>query len=357
MHAAISSPEPRLLAVIVCAYNLEHYIGACLESIAGQCGAEIEIVVVDDGSTDLTVQQIETVMRAHPECAIQLISQQNRGVSEARNRGISAAHARYLTFVDGDDLWTPDFCARVLPVLRLGDADLVEFDVEVIDDAGTPVDHIAIVPQHRTGLFAVDECVLNDYVEIYQAFVWARVYRASLWRNLRFPAGRCYEDNATLPYLYLLAHTVYRIDQPLYRYRRRSGSITSLASLATVRDLALNVQEALVHSKDVLHGGFWLRLSGRFFEHACSQAARVDARDYPAALQIVADLARRYRQAQPGDADAPTPSAIAAYTWRVPLERGVFRVKRAVKRLLGRTLQPRLRLEPSGPRAAIRRGP
>ncbi len=344
MNSAQPPHTMRLLAVVVTTHNLEHYIGDCLASIASQSTDEIEVIVVDDGSTDLTVPQIEAAMRAHPHCAIRLIAQDNRGVSEARNRGIAAACAHYLAFIDGDDMWTPDFCDRILPILRDGHSDMIEFDVEVIDDRGTPVDKIAVVATPRTGSIPIDTVVLREFVDVYQAFVWARVYRATLWRNLRFPSGRHYEDNATVPYLYLLAHTLYRIDRPLYRYRRRNGSITSLASLSTVRDLALNAEEALVRSGDTVHGEFWRGMFLKSFRHVCSQAARVDVGHYPAALDIVAHVIRRFRHSGGVAGRAADYRTLRSYAAHIRFERTVFRIKRAIKRVLGREVKARPKL-------------
>jgi len=341
-------PDLPLLAVIVTAHNLERYIGACLESIARQSNGEIEIVVVDDGSVDGTVTQIEDIMRRYPQCVIRLITQSNQGVSAARNHGIAAAHAHYLSFVDGDDMWAPDFCDCILPVLRLGHVDMIEFDVEVVSDAGVAVDTIAVVPPGRIGAYTIDAQVLQEYVDIYQAFVWARVYRSVLWRNLRFPDGRHYEDNATLPFLYLLASTLYRIDRRLYRYRRRSGSITSVATLSTVQDLTLNAKDALLHSGDARYCEFWQGLFGKSFFHACSQAARIDAAEYPAALALLADLVRCYRTSRVNaavstDTQLSADRAIASYLRHVRLERTLFLSKRVIKRLLGRELKARRR--------------
>jgi glycosyltransferase involved in cell wall biosynthesis len=342
-HAA-NQPGDRLLTVVISAYNLEHYIRDCLESVLQQRHSkEFSIIVVDDGSTDSTLEQIEATLRAYPSHEVQVVRQVNAGLSATRNVGIELARSRYVAFIDGDDMWAPDFSAQIMPILRAGWADIIEFNIGVVSDAGAPVDQITLVPPGGGGSRTVDAAALAEFVETYQAFAWARVYRSVLWRDIRFPLGRQYEDSATLPQLYLRAGRRHRLEHPLYRYRRRSGSITNLASLKTVRDLSLNAREALARCGPA-HDGYWLALFHKMFAHTCSQVARVDAATFPAALAIVDELAQLHRQFLTQCRDAIPRRKLGAYLWRVYRERAVFLAKSQVKRLLGRELKPRPQL-------------
>ncbi|WP_158899661.1 glycosyltransferase [Burkholderia sp. L27(2015)] len=344
MTTAAQESGDRLLTVVISVYNLEHYIRDCLESVLQQRFSEdIAVIVVNDGSTDSTAAQIEATLRDHPGHHVRVISQDNAGVSATRNRGIDETRSRYLAFLDGDDMWAPDFFEQIMPVLLAGRADIVEFNIDVVSDAGHPVDTVTLVPVDATGSRNVDTAALSEFVETYQAFVWARVYRSTLWHDVRFPLGRHYEDNAILPQLYLRASSLHRLEHRLYRYRRRGGSITHVATLNTVRDLAMNAAEALARC-GTAQGEYWLSLFHKMFLHTCSQAARVDAAVFPAALQIVGALAKQHQDFLTQHSDAAPRRALGNFAWGVHLDRSVFLVKRTVKRILGREMKPRARL-------------
>jgi glycosyltransferase involved in cell wall biosynthesis len=356
MSTAAHEPGENLLTVVISVYNLEHYVRDCLESVLQQRYIdEIEVIVVDDGSTDSSRAQIEATLSEHPGHRVTVISQPNAGLSAARNLGIARARSRYLAFIDGDDMWSADFSDQVMPILQAGQADLIEFNIGIVTDAGLPIDARSLVPDGCAGPRPVDAAALLEFVETYEAFVWARVYRSTLWDGIRFPVGRYYEDNATVPQLYLKAHTSYRLEGQLYRYRRRGGSITNVATLGTVRDLALNAEEALARCTDGAHREYWLRFFYKSFMHACSQNVRVDAASFSSALQVMRSLAQQHRAFLARDSSATPRRSLDGFVWRVHLARGVFFAKRAIKRMLGREIKPRPRLAmtpPAGMRTA-----
>lgn len=100
------------ISVIIPVYNIERYIGKCLDSIVGQTLKEIEIIVVDDGSTDDSSRIIDRYART--DSRIVAIHKTNGGVVSARNCGIAQATGLYILFVDGDDHLAPDACERLL---------------------------------------------------------------------------------------------------------------------------------------------------------------------------------------------------------------------------------------------------
>lgn len=100
MTGMLTSKAPPLITVIIPVYNSERYLGAAIDSVLAQQWAPLEIIVVDDGSTD---QSAQVVRRYRP--VVQLLHQRNAGPGPARNRGIAAAHGDFLAFLDADDLW------------------------------------------------------------------------------------------------------------------------------------------------------------------------------------------------------------------------------------------------------------
>ena len=118
------------VSVIVPVYNIEQYIGKCLDSIIGQTLKEIEIIVVDDGSTDDSSRIIDRYART--DSRIVAIHKTNGGVVSARNCGIARATGSYILFVDGDDHLESDTCERLLKKAQATRADMVimRFDIE-----------------------------------------------------------------------------------------------------------------------------------------------------------------------------------------------------------------------------------
>ena len=119
-----------LLSIIIPVYNKEKYLGRCLESISKQNSNEVEIIIVDDGSTD------DSKKIANNFCKINsnyfLIEQSNNGVSSARNNGLKHINGKYVTFVDSDDDVTSTYISDILNVLKNEDVELLCFDLNKV---------------------------------------------------------------------------------------------------------------------------------------------------------------------------------------------------------------------------------
>ncbi len=111
-----------LISIVVPAYNVAAFIEDCLKSVQNQTYIHWEAIVVDDGSQDKTVAIIEKFVQADQR--FRLIRQANGGVSQARNTGMSAATGKFLTFLDGDDMWQPDFLRELLAAIQTEDHDM-----------------------------------------------------------------------------------------------------------------------------------------------------------------------------------------------------------------------------------------
>lgn len=110
-----------LVSIVIPAYNVEKYISQCIGSCVKQSMNQIEIIVVDDGSTDSTGEIIEKW--SQKDSRIKIIHQENGGVSAARNKGINNSSGEYITFVDGDDFLAMDYIAYMLHLIRKDDSD------------------------------------------------------------------------------------------------------------------------------------------------------------------------------------------------------------------------------------------
>jgi hypothetical protein len=338
MTTRVQRDTPKtLLSVIIPAYNVEHYIAASLESALSQPRSEdIELIVIDDGSTDHTLERIREVQRSAGGGNIHVIHQENRGVSAARNRAIAEAKSPYIGFLDSDDVWSADFTEKIMPLVDRQAADIIEFNVGIINLDGKVIDNVTLIEENTTGPRPCDLPALLDFADVYQVFPAARVYRRELWNGIEFPAGRVYEDAAAIPLVYSRARTLHRLADELYFYRRRAGSITTRATPFTVTSLTTCAEETLARCNGGAHDAFWLAMFHKVFAYACFQAARVDGSVFDESVHAIERTAARYRGFAANRTD--TPKELRFHN-RMVMDRRWFQVKRIIKRMLGRELR------------------
>ena len=213
-----------LISVVVPAYNVEPYIGKCLDSVLLQTYHDLEVIVINDGSTDGTA---EVIRRFTSDSRVKYIDQANAGVSAARNVGIEAAKGKYLAFVDSDDYLEPDMYAKLHAVLVSAGADIAACNYNLIYD-----DH-----EDRQYSKMRDETV-NVCDDVYGYFVkycacpkpnnyiWTRLYDAELVKRsgVRFERYRLGDDTLfnfkLLPHI----HQIAVISDGLYNYFQRGDS-------------------------------------------------------------------------------------------------------------------------------------
>ena len=157
----LRSAESEQISVVIPLYNKEAEIERALKSVISQSLTPHEIIVVDDGSTDASAQIVREVIESHPEHNIRLVSQENRGVSTARNRGIEEATGEYVAFLDGDDYYLSGYIAEVCRLMAYypqSDCFSVGFDI-VNNDKRVA----APVPEHEGEINPAVEAMLGGY--------------------------------------------------------------------------------------------------------------------------------------------------------------------------------------------------
>jgi glycosyltransferase involved in cell wall biosynthesis len=329
-----------LVTIIIAAYNVESYIGDALNSLLSQPHIDaVDIIVIDDGSQDQTCAAVKAVVDADGGEHVLLIHQPNRGLSDARNTGLAFARTPYVGFLDGDDMMRPEFLGVVLPLLT-GDWDMIEYNVTVIDDRNKPLLEIEVASPLLTGGHQVDRTAVMHFANRFHSFVWARVYRATLFDPDPFPIGRHYEDAAVLPSVYLRARSIYYVNRPLISYRRRFGSITQNHRLQQVRDLHLTGCEALARCNRGEQDEFWHTVYRKLFQRACHVSARVDGAAFKDALKVLARMATDYRAATQEAIPVRRARAgsLGHFAFAVCVDRFVYLIKQLGKKVLGRSL-------------------
>ena len=210
------------VSVIVPAYNAEKYLEACLDSICEQTYPVLEILVVDDGSKDLTASIIRS--RAEQDARIIPYYNENHGVSYSRNFGLEHCTGEYVTFVDADDLVAPDFIAQMIHDLEEADA-----DIAVIGVAKSKLFEPEMFTNGVTSTYEESE-MLKQVFGAFEGFVWNKLYRKSLLqtKSIRLEQSIAVCEDLLFNVIYLLncKKAVYNCGQK-YFYRQIENSASN----------------------------------------------------------------------------------------------------------------------------------
>lgn len=216
-------PSIMQISVIVPIYNVSRYLRACLDSILNQTYKDLDIILVDDGSTDECPHICDEYSRR--DARIRVIHKKNGGLSDARNAGIEYARGRFLTFVDSDDVITADMIEYLHDLLVKYGADMSLCQMRRIDDSGMPV---------GDGYALTDELIQGGVEACMKAFLknnkfstasWSKLYRTSFFQDVRFPKGKWHEDVFTTYKLVAQCQRIIIGGERKYLYRIREGSI------------------------------------------------------------------------------------------------------------------------------------
>ena len=211
-----------VVSIIVPVYNIEHCISECLISISKQSYKNFEVLVIDDGSTDMSGKICDEFSSI--DARFKIIHQKNGGLSNARNTGINKAQGEFLCFVDGDDCIQKDFVQKMYKTALHNGGEIV-----VCGYKEKEINKEKLVlpkPEILTGKEATIRLLLRQ--ENIEIIAWNKLYRSELFKKskIRFPEGFKYEDNLTTYKVLSLAKKVIYIPEALYIYNRREGSIT-----------------------------------------------------------------------------------------------------------------------------------
>ena len=231
-------------SIIVPAYNVEKYLGRCLDSICNQSFTDIELIIIDDGSTDGSREIYESYARKDDR--ITVIQMDNLGPSAARNAGMDRASGEYIMFVDSDDYIDVDTCERFNAIIENGAPDMIIGGATVHEEDRTyPMVHTNL--RENVEYTGIEYTRLAISAREWYATVWMGCYRRDYLdrNNLRFKLGIFHEDLEFLPRLFLNAQTVRFIDRPFYHYCIRPGSITTASSEADIKKKSSDIRLVL----------------------------------------------------------------------------------------------------------------
>lgn len=209
------------VTAIVPIYNVEKYLERCVDSILLQTYKNIEVILVNDGSTDNSLQYCNKYK--NQDNRVIIIDKQNGGLSDARNAGLKQATGDYVCFIDSDDFILPTMIEMMVKQLIEDQADICVCDMEYLYDNGTKtfasggaIEKTSI--KEMPSLIRINNSACN------------KLFKTEMFSDVKFPVGKFYEDLATIPILIYKAKCVTKVHEPFYVYFQRSGSIAHTAS-------------------------------------------------------------------------------------------------------------------------------
>lgn len=228
---------PRI-SVIIPVYNVEKYLGKCLSSLVEQTFRDFEIIAVNDGSTDHSLE----ILRRFEENYdfITVIDQENRGISLSRNRGMDIARGEYLCFVDSDDFVAPCYLQRLYELCEENKAEIAccSYYFRFVN-----WDFIIQYPFRCKGIYTRKQAMkrlLHDFS--LQSLVWNKLFKRSLFeeKKIRFPK-MCFEDLAVMNQVFASAERVAITNEPLYYYNKHSSSTLATINAKKINDFLRSI--------------------------------------------------------------------------------------------------------------------
>ena len=179
-----------LITIVVPIYNVEEYLNKCIETILCQTYENIEILLIDDGSTDNCGNICD--LYAKKDSRVKVIHKENGGLSDARNTGIEAANGKYICFIDSDDYISPIFIETLYNLCKENNTKISQCSFNIVYDNNGKSEEA----EQEVNIYTSEEMVKNLYNEKYveTVIVCDKLYDITLFKNIKFPKGKINED-------------------------------------------------------------------------------------------------------------------------------------------------------------------
>lgn len=210
------------ISIVVPVYNTELYLKKCIDSLLNQTFVDIEIIAIDDGSSDKSGNILDGYQKNYPE-KVRVYHQDNQGISAVRNRGISLAQGKYIAFVDSDDSIHPGFCEMMIQKIEAGNLDIVTCDY--FEVRGKEKKRICLPDAAEHTVYERPELLFDINTS-----PWNKLYNIEFLRksNIYFPLGLKYEDAVFIHKIFARGAKMGHVNVPLVYYAIRSGSETTI---------------------------------------------------------------------------------------------------------------------------------
>lgn len=209
------------ISIIVPVYNSQRYLSRCLDSLVNQTYGNIEILLINDGSTDNSLSIIREYAEEYPQ--IRFFTQENRGVGAARNIGLKNAIGEYIMFCDSDDTFEPSMCEDMLLTMQNEHVDMVMCNIYIHKKNGSYVAKVGSYEfAFKDGKYRLSPGIM-DRINV---FVWSKIFKKSIIDkfNIAFPNIKPGEDNSFMYHYLSVIDNVYMLNKPLCNHFEVEGS-------------------------------------------------------------------------------------------------------------------------------------
>ncbi len=210
-----------IISVIIPVYNTEKYLSKCLETVTNQTMTNLDILLIDDGSTDNSGKICDEW--ANKDTRIRVFHKKNEGIAAVRNLGLKEANGKYIAWVDSDDYVELNFLEILYNQLIDNHADM-----SMCNFYGVLGEELTFDGASRifNAIYSPEQFMEKVYTSGFFSVLWNKLVKREAYKNVSFPVGRRFEDSATMRCLSNNCDKIVVCDMPLYYYRRHESSIT-----------------------------------------------------------------------------------------------------------------------------------
>lgn len=258
------------LSVIVPVYNKQTYLEASLRSVLDQSFRDLEVIAVNDGSTDESLAVL--IRMAEADERIRVLNLPNGGVSYARNEGLSHARGQWIQFLDADDLLEPDYLPKAMSALKETPADILFSGFTMVDSTMNPVKEVVLPEAGLKNQEALCRCFMRyQYENGFFGFISNKLFRRSLWEKsgAQFPVGTTLaEDLDFYARLYPAAETAYFWAGKSFRYLQTETNYTHNTKIDYYDQLEIQLDIKAWFQKSGLYATYKDQLDSKISQYA-----------------------------------------------------------------------------------------
>lgn len=244
----------QLVSIIVPVYNVEKYLSKCLDSILAQTHTNIEILCINDGSSDNSHKILDNY--AIRDTRIKVYNQINSGLIAVRKKGVELASADLVTFVDSDDYTHPNYIESLLANMLQNDSDISVCSFDIVNEDGTIISKVSPSPKCQSSIEALKSLLYEDFALTGLYPMWNKLYKKLLFESINFPSGNFNLGEDQYQNLQLIdsAQKISFTSNHCYSYVQRSGSIMKTMKVSYIDSFfqLLSLKKNLIQKHNLL---------------------------------------------------------------------------------------------------------
>lgn len=211
-----------LISIVVPIYNVEKFLSECIESILNQSYKNLEILLIDDGSTDGSGKICDEYLKK--DSRIKVIHKKNGGLSDARNTGTLNSHGKYICYLDSDDYIEKDYVKLMYKAIKKNKTNICQCGINYVDESGK---YIKSIGYDETSVMDAVQMIKDMYLDgrIENIVAWNRMYKTEIMKRNLYPVGKIHEDEFVTYRVLYEEKNISVIKEKLHNYRQQSSSI------------------------------------------------------------------------------------------------------------------------------------